>query len=153
MAETRYEYIKQRLAPCGLHCGKCFAFSGGEIHELSVRLRAALGNFVVFARRFVDLLGDPVYGKYPEFKAFLDHLATRGCGGFRQEHCKLFASCGVRPCAEEHGVDFCFQCAEFPCDKTGFDEHLYRRHVEINRKMRETGVEAYYDAIKDLPRY
>ncbi|NCD43249.1 MAG: DUF3795 domain-containing protein [Bacteroidia bacterium] len=86
-------------------------------------------------------------------RVWLRNRRRYGCGGCRQEHCKLFASCGVRPCAEEHDVDFCFQCAEFPCDKTGFDEHLYRRHVEINRKLREAGVEAYDDTVNDLPRY
>lgn len=153
MTDDQYEFIKQRLAPCGLHCGRCFAFAGGQIHALSSQLQSALGNFEVFAKRFVDLLNDPIYEKYPEFKEVLDHLAKGGCGGCRKEKCKLFASCGVRPCAEEQKVDFCFQCADFPCDKTGFDEHLYRRHVEINRKMKEMGVEKYYEEVKNLPRY
>lgn len=153
MMSEQYACITERLAPCGLHCGKCFAFAGGQIHTLSNQLRAALGNFEVFAKRFAELLNDPIFAKYPEFKNVLDHLAKGSCGGCRQEQCKLFASCGVRACAEKQQVDFCFQCAAFPCDRTGFDEHLYRRHVEINRKMKEMGVERYYAEVKDLPRY
>lgn len=153
MTDNQNEFIKERLAPCGLHCGKCFAFAGGRIHELSRELQAALGNFGAYAERFVTLLNDPVYASYPEFTKFLDHLAKGGCGGCRREECRLFASCGVRPCARERNVDFCFQCAEFPCDRTGFDENLRRRHVAINERMREIGVERYYEAIRDLPRY
>lgn len=153
MTDTRYEFIKARLAPCGLHCGRCFAFAGGEIQLLSGRLRAALGNFGAYAARFAELLDDPLYTSYPNFEAFLDHLATGVCGGCRKERCRLFSSCGVRPCTEERQMEFCFQCPEFPCDRTGFDEHLYRRHVAINRRMMEIGVERYYEEVADLPRY
>lgn len=81
MTDDHYEFIKQRLAPCGLHCGRCFAFAGGQIHALSSQLQTALGNFEVFAKRFVDLLNDPIYGKYPEFKEVLDHLAKAAVAG------------------------------------------------------------------------
>lgn len=70
--------IKDRAAPCGLHCGKCFAFKDGEIHKLS---------------------------------------------------------------------------RKFPCPKTGLDENFYQRHVAINHRMKEIGVEAYYEEIEDKPRY
>ncbi|SFM18007.1 Protein of unknown function [Desulfomicrobium norvegicum] len=153
MNDNRIEFIRERLAPCGLHCGHCFAFVGGQIHLLSSQLQAALGNFGVYAARFVELLNAPVFASYPEFGTVLAHLAKGACRGCRKEKCKLFASCGVRPCAEEREVDFCFQCAVFPCDRTGFDEHLYRRHVAINRRMMEVGVERYYEEIRDLPRY
>jgi hypothetical protein len=153
MTSERYDFIKGQLAPCGLHCGKCFAFAGGQIHALSHQLRAELGNFGVYAQRFATLLNDPVFAKYPAFQDVLEHLAKGSCGGCRQERCKLFASCGVRPCAERRQVDFCFQCVRFPCDQTGFDEHLYRRHVEINRRMKEIGVERYYEEVRSLPRY
>ena len=35
----------ERIAPCGLHCGKCFAFSDGDIHAASNQLRIGLGCF------------------------------------------------------------------------------------------------------------
>ena len=120
--------IDARLAPCGLHCGKCFAFADGEIRRLSRELRTALGGFDIY-------------------------LASNACGGCRKEPCRLFRGCKVRSCSSRRGVDYCFRCDEFPCTHTGFDEHLYRRFVAINHRMREEGVERYYDEIKDLPRY
>ena len=153
MITDSYEFIRERLAPCGLHCGRCFAFASGDIKAYSTALKDALGNFDVYAKRFSKMLGDPTYDIYPEFEKFLSHLAAGSCGGCRKEKCKVFAACGVRLCSETNGVDFCFQCAEFPCDKTEFDENLYNRHVEINRKMKEVGVEKYYDEVKDKPRY
>jgi len=151
--KMEYEEIKNRLAPCGLHCGKCFAFSDGDIVESSRQLKASLGNFDVYAERFVELLDQPVFKKYPAFKEMLDLFSMAGCSGCRKENCKLFKNCKVRSCSEQKGVDFCFQCSDFPCGNTGFDEHLNRRSVAINRQMAQIGIEKYYDEIKDEPRY
>ena len=147
------ECIKQRLAPCGLHCGKCFAFKDGEIARLSAELNRALGNFAPYAERFVSVLEAPVFLQYPAFSEFLRHLSAGGCDGCRKEKCKIAKSCNVRLCSEEKGVDFCFQCQEFPCDSSGFDENLYARHIAINMRMKEVGVEEYYNEIRDTQRY
>jgi hypothetical protein len=148
-----YEQIKNRLAPCGLHCGKCFAFIDGDIKDYSKKLLESLGSFDIYASRFVDLLDEPVFGKYPDFKVMLSYFSTVECQGCRKERCKIFKDCKVRDCHEQKQVDFCFQCSDFPCNNTGFDEHLNKRSVDINLKMKETGVEAYYLSIKDKPRY
>ena len=55
-----YEYIKSRLSPCGLHCGKCFAFADGNIIHLSQKLKDSLGEFDIYAERFVSLLNEPI---------------------------------------------------------------------------------------------
>lgn len=148
-----YDLIRNRLAPCGLHCGKCFAFKDGDIVKNSIQLRKALGNFDVYAERFVELLQEPVFKKYAEFREMLEFFSGTTCSGCRKEKCKLFKNCKVRLCAEQKGVDFCFHCPDFPCGNTGFDEHLNERSVKINRQMARIGVESYYDSIKDQPRY
>jgi hypothetical protein len=148
-----YNKIKNRLAPCGLHCGKCFAFKNGDIVKNSRELKSNLGDFSIYAQRFVELLDKPVFEKYPDFKEMLDYFACAECSGCRNEVCKLFKNCKVRLCSEEKQVDFCFQCSDFPCDNTGFDKHLNKRSVDINQRMREIGVEKYYYEIKDKPRY
>lgn len=104
-----YEVAKQKLGPCGLHCGKCFAFSEGDINKLSKQLESALGNFNIYAERFLDMLDKPIFSKYPDFKKFLHYLTTVNCAGCRKEKCKLFKNCGVRSCSEEKVVDFCFR--------------------------------------------
>jgi hypothetical protein len=147
------EKIKERLGPCGIHCGKCFAYTDGTIRKSSLELKKALGYFDVYAQRFADLLDEPVFKKYPDFKELLTYFTTVECSGCRKEKCKLLKDCKVRDCHEEKGVDFCFQCPEFPCGNTGFDDHLYKRSVDINRRMQEIGMEEYYEEIKDKPRY
>ncbi len=145
--------ILNRLAPCGLHCGKCFAFIDGDIKKSSRQLKESLGNFENYAKRFVDLLEEPVFTKYPDFKELLDYFTTVECKGCRNEKCLLFKDCKIRECHQSKEVDYCFQCNEFPCNHTGFDQHLYKRFVEINQRMKVVGVEQYYKEIKDKPRY
>jgi len=148
-----YEFIKSRLAPCGLHCGKCFAFSEGDISHLSKDLRYSLGNFDVYAERFVNIMNEPLFLKYPAFKEMLEFFSKGKCKGCRKEKCAIFKNCKVKKCSENKAVDFCFECPDFPCENTGFDENLQKRWKEINIKMKEDGVESYYNEIKDKPRY
>jgi hypothetical protein len=148
-----YDQIKLRLSPCGLNCGKCFAFNDGDIKKYSNQLKESLGNFDVYASRFADLLSEPVFIKYPDFKELLTYFSSVNCRGCRIETCKIFKNCKVRDCHKNKGVDFCFQCPDFPCDNTGFDQHLLKRSVLINRRMKEIGVEKYYEEIENIPRY
>lgn len=148
-----YNNVLNNLGPCGLNCSKCFAFENGTIKQLSTKLKENLGNFDVYAERFVELLDQAVFKKYSDFKEMLDHFANVECKGCRKDECKLFLSCKVKQYSKDHFVDFCFQCEEFPCKKHGFDEHLEKRWINIQYKMKEIGVEGYYNEIKDLPRY
>lgn len=145
--------ILEAIAPCGLNCSKCFAYKESEIKRNSLSLKKSLGNFDVYARRFVELLNEPTFQKYPDFKEVLDLLGEANCNGCREEKCKLFDDCNVRQCAKEKDHNFCFECDEFPCSNTGFDEHLNKRWLANQQRMSEVGVGKYYQEIKDKPRY
>lgn len=146
----KYKEILDVLAPCGLNCRKCFAHCDGEIGTLSSGLRERLGSFDRYAERFSAFL--PVFRNYPSFKELLGYLATPDCKGCRQGTCK-YPNCGVVLCYRQKGVDFCFQCKDFPCNRTNFDPDLQRRWLTINRRMRDVGAERYLRETKDLPRY
>ncbi len=148
-----YEQIKASLSPCGLSCETCFAHVDGDIRRYSLKLKEKLGNFAPYAQRFETLLGIPIFKKYPDFKEMLDYLASENCKGCRNEQCKLFKNCGVRPCHQEKQIDFCHQCDEFPCNRTNFDENLNKRWVLINEKIKEMGLEQFYEKSKTRPRY
>jgi len=147
-----YKDILTHLAPCGLDCSKCLAFSEGEIKSLSTRLKHLLGDFDRYAERFSNFL--PVFSNYSAFKALLSFLAQGDCLGCRRGNCR-YPNCGVAQCQriKTKEVDFCFQCGEFPCEKSNFDPDLEQRWIQMNRRMKEIGVEAYFEETKDLPRY
>lgn len=145
--------IKKTIAPCGLCCETCFAHIDGDIRKLSIRLKEKLGNFHIHAKRFETLLEEPIFKKYSDFKEMLDYFASENCQGCRNEQCRLFKNCGVRPCHQEKGVEFCYQCDEFPCDHTNFDENLYKGWVAINKIIKKKGIETYCKKAKTRPRY
>jgi len=145
-----YKDILNHLAPCGLNCHKCFANSDGEIRNTSMKLQNLLGSFDIYAERFSSFL--PIFKKYPSFKALLTYLTENNCPGCRKGSC-LYHDCGVRNCYKAKKVDYCFQCDEFPCKKTNFDSHLERRWKQINNRMKEIGIEAYYQETKKISRY
>jgi len=148
-----YSEILSKLGPCGLNCSKCFAYRNGEIKNLSSKLKANLGNFDIYAERFVDLLDEPIFKKYSDFKLMLNHFTNSTCNGCREDSCKLFKNCLVKQCSKDYCVDYCFQCEQFPCSKHGFDEHLEKRWLAIQNKMKVNGVENYFEEIKDQTRY
>ena len=145
--------IKETIAPCGLCCETCFAHVNGNIRKLSIQLKEKLGNFHNNAKRFETLLEEPIFEKYADFKEMLDYLAAENCHGCRNEQCKLFKNCGVRPCHQNKEVDFCFQCEEFPCNRTNFDDSLYKGWVAINKIIKKKGIEAYCEGARKRPRY
>jgi hypothetical protein len=145
--------LQASVAPCGLNCEKCFAHVDGEIGKQSRKLTQLLGNFHNYAPRFERLLDLPVLGKYGDFKEVLDYLASANCRGCRKEQCKLFTDCGVRPCHQEKQVDYCYQCDEFPCDRTNFDEPMYQRWVKTNEIIGASGLAQYCQLASDQPRY
>lgn len=147
------EQIKMAIAPCGLCCETCFAHVDGDIRRYSLKLKEKLGNFHLNAKRFETLLDDPIFKKYSEFKEMLDYLASEHCTGCRNEQCKMFKDCGVRPCHQEKQIDFCYLCDAFPCDRTNFDDGLYKGWVRINEMIKAEGIEKYYEKAIKRSRY
>ena len=82
----------------------------------------------------------------------LSYFIRGDCSGCREGSC-LFTDCGVSACSKQKNIDFCFQCPEFPCEKTNFDSDLKKRWLLMNNRMKEIGIEKYYQETKDLPRY
>jgi hypothetical protein len=145
-----YNKVLEVLAPCGLSCQKCMAYASGDIQYHSEKLKELLGSFENYAKRFSKMW--PIFGNYPQFKELLGHFVQANCTGCRDGGCK-YPNCGVAGCYKAKNVDFCFQCKEFPCDKTNFDENLKTRWIRMNNRIKQIGVEEYYDETKDMPRY
>jgi len=146
-----YKEILNILAPCGLSCRKCLFYIDGEIRAHCMELRKLLGDFDRYAERFSDFI-HPIFGNYPAFRDLLTYFVQSDCSGCRKGTCK-YSRCGVITCYQQKGVDFCFLCDEFPCEKTNFDPDLKRRWIHMNKRMKLIGVEAYYQETKDLSRY
>ena len=50
-------------------------------------------------------------------------------------------------------ADFCFECGDFPCEEVNFEAGLREKWLRANERMREIGVEAYFNEVKDRSHY
>lgn len=142
--------IVRRVAACGLDCGRCLSHPASPISRLSRELLAELGNFGARAGFFAHM--DPVFNAYAAFEAVAKRFAGADCEGCRSGRC-LLGDCSVQRCVKERGVDFCFECGEFPCDRTGFSGMPHARWLTNNRRMREMGLAGYMEWLAGQARY
>jgi hypothetical protein len=145
-----YEQIAERLAPCGLDCERCVRYAGGRIRKLATELAAALEGFENMAPRVADRL--PALREYDSFAEILALLGQGDCVGCRAGGAQL-PFCAARTCFKEQGVDYCFQCGEYPCERNSYPENMVSRWRAYNDRMREVGVETYYRESLTKPRY
>ncbi|MDQ7831965.1 MAG: DUF3795 domain-containing protein [Desulfovibrionaceae bacterium] len=142
--------IAARIAACGLDCGRCLSHPQSPISRHARGLLDGLGNFAARAAFFARL--DPVFEHYAAFEAVAKRFAAADCAGCRSGTC-LLGHCAVQTCVKERGVDFCCECAEFPCDHTGFSGMLHARWLANNEKMRELGLAGYMEWVAGQARY
>jgi len=148
--QVTYEQVVERLAPCGIDCERCVMCSRGRVKNLSTDLAEALEGFQNMAPRVADRF--PVLQHYDRFMEILGLLAGASCAGCRDGG-GVLPFCAARTCFREQGVDFCYQCAEYPCQRNDYPENLVQRWRTCNDRMREVGVERYCEESLEKPRY
>lgn len=146
-----YKDVLANLSPCGLDCSRCADYCDGEIQHYAAELRELLSNYDRLAK--IKAGAQPSFKHFPEFKELLTYFASARCGGCRSKDCHCPIDCTVKACHKEQGVDFCFQCNQFPCDKDLFSENLRERWLQTNNRMKDIGPVEYYIEQSKLPRY
>ena len=113
---------KRLAAVCGLFCPSCTVYIGA--HEDPERLEG-------IARR----VGQPV-----------DKLKCNGCRSEKRSYyCENL--CTMYKCAAEKGIDFCGQCAEYPCAQLKVFQAEMPHRIELwqaQERIKETGYEKWY---------
>lgn len=145
----RNEIVK-RLSPCGIDCHRCAMFIGGDIAGHARKLAGLLAGFDSAAARIAGNV--PILAGYPSFRAVLEFFCGASCAGCRNGGMEL-PFCAARKCAPETGVEFCFECREYPCKRNNYPPPLSAKWRSCNDRMKEIGVEAFYDEQLGTPRY
>lgn len=65
----------------------------------------------------------------------------------------MYPGCPVWPCIREKGYDFRFECEAFPCEEVDFEPGFRGKWLSANERMREIGVDAYFEEFKDRSHY
>ncbi len=107
---------------CGIFCGACRVMGANERGDTE------------WLEKFAA-----------EHKCTLEDLNCHGCKSAQADIC--CADCDTRTCARAKGVEFCIECAEYPCQElSDFRNDKYAHHSTIFKNLaaiKEMGVEAW----------
>lgn len=113
---------KALTAPCGLDCFNCAMYEGNITQQTAEAYAAAT--------------------KMP-----VEKVPCKGCrasGG-----CRLhYNGCATLDCVKEHGVEFCYECADFPCAKLapvldGADKYPHNLKLYNLCRIKNIGLEEW----------
>ena len=130
MRECRYDTY------CGLYCGACEV-----MHAKTDKAKA----------RFIRMFESNI----PGWRAAPEQVRCSGCK--TDDVFVNCTKCPIRPCAKSKGVEFCFECGDFPCQiyehlKTATEQIPVLRHLKVIVKnheyIRTHGVEKWLIAQK-----
>ncbi len=154
---------KKLIAPCGLYCGTCAFYHKSEIRKAARRLKEMLDGFERIAKIYEKVA--PELKDYPKFMRVMEYFGRQDCLGCRfgggKEHgaACMPETCTMVLCPTDKGLDFCYQCPDFPCKiipftmKKAKNEGLVEIWLKCNRRMKKIGLDRYLKEKKTEPRY
>lgn len=158
IVEKSKSEILNSVAPCSMFCSTCTACKYGEISNHSKELLRLLEGHEEFLEKN---LKKQYINKLEEFRIFSKKLKKYaypkcdGCRNGRANGCSI-KNCFIPECVKEHNVDFCADCKEFPCNKVNksiFKESIIQKWLNGNNKIREVGINNYYNDCRSIPHY
>ena len=109
------------IAVCGLECHKCDILQAADDRKM--------------AQDIVDW-----FKREPSQDVKLEDLHCMGCKGDRAKHWS--ADCWIlQCCANDKGLEYCYECGEFPCQKLAQWSRSSERYKEALDRLRRMAEE------------
>jgi len=131
---------KNEVAYCGNYCRTCYWYTDA--------LRKPAAQLLDLIKSHFELAGWINYkgSNAEQTIKGLEILSKTACA-FNCKGGSGWGDCPVRKCCITKGIDFCFECSEFPCvlwDEKGKYSNVFNRaKIERLQKMKEIGVEEW----------
>ncbi|MDF2543870.1 MAG: hypothetical protein K0S47_3588 [Herbinix sp.] len=149
------------VAPCSLFCYTCPALKDGAIAETASKLCTYFEGYYDFNDENIPEQYRSWLNEFEVFYKILNGYTKSKCPGCRNNPSSsngCIEGCVVPSCVKEHGIDFCAECSDFPCQK-GKDffitiNNTIRRDWELgSNRIKEIGIERYFNEKKDVSHY
>jgi hypothetical protein len=107
------------IAYCGLDCEKCGAYLATRRNDDALRESVA--------RKWREQFHVPVTA---------ENINCTGCksDGIKTLYCETL--CRIRACGRTHGVRYCSDCADYPCDRV---EEIFRLAPQARESLEALG--------------
>ncbi len=115
---------RQFISYCGIYCANCPIFIAGALSDKKKKAQ--------LAKKLSEEMGKKIT---PE------EISCLGCRSSTKSH--WTQDCKIRKCASEKGIEFCYQCEEFPCSSL---HEFYKKNQEPRenlKKISKVGVDAF----------
>jgi hypothetical protein len=111
----------QLAGVCGLYCGNCSIFRAYNDNDLETLEKIANA-----------------------FNITIEKIKCQGCrvdeaGNWNED-------CGIRKCAKDKGLNFCFECEDYPCEIIQEFAESHRSHkviIENAKRIKEAGWQTW----------
>ncbi len=126
--------LKDRTAICGIDCFNCDFFH--------TNIDAFFANISPERKRGFEARGMTI--------------EKVRCNGCRHGGCTILeGECETMACAKEQGVDFCYECKDFPCQKLqplaeGAERYPHNLKVYNLTAIKNRGIEAWAAEVGDI---
>ncbi len=134
---------KKLVGYCGIYCGGCGIFKGRIISMVANDLEELIKVW-----RYAEWV--PKFGSinfnFVEFQKGLAYLTKENSGCYCQEPCKDgggVPGCEIKKCAENRGVEICFQCSDYPCEYVSQFLKTHPEKAEECERFKKLGMEEW----------
>lgn len=132
---------------CGGFCGNCGTYRGRVVAKVAADFKELIDG-----HHFAEWV--PVYEdidfSFGDLQKGLEFFSDREKGPYCQHPCREGGGppCQIRPCAREKGVEVCFECPEFPCEKLAWVVERHPDRPEDQERFKELGWQGWIDFYK-----
>jgi len=139
--------LLEKIAPCSLMCHTCSAYEQGVISQTAKQL----SKYTEGIYEFYEKHSPNELERFKVFQEELEKCSEGKCSGCRnrEHHGCSINGCFILDCTKERDIDYCGECAEFPCDRTQkiFEEEVYLQWLEGNHEIKNWGIEGFWKKI------
>jgi len=137
---TDIEEMRKLITYCGAFCGSCTGYRGRIGAMVAKDLREIIAPYAEWVPQY-----EKINFNFEDFLKGLDYFADETSGAYCKVACKDGggAPCKVKPCAQERGVEICYECEEFPCEHFSWILERYPERLEDCKRYRELGLDAW----------
>ena len=154
------EQLLDRVPPCGLICYTCPGFKDGAIKEHSAALIKLYEGYHEFLDKRLPEEYRYVLEEHDSHIKSLKKAADSSCPGCRKSDGSgpgCIKGCFIPACVKEHKVEFCGECAKFPCGRIKesniYGEGVKKDFYEGSLLIKEQGAEKFFDIRKNISHY
>ncbi len=139
--EKAKEAKRSEVGYCGSYCRTCYWYNDALRKPAAQLLDLVKSHFEVAG--WIDYKG----GCSKETIKGLEILSKSACA-FNCKGGSGWGGCPVRKCCIAKGIDFCFECQEFPCERNWSEKSEHANVFTANKmkrlqEMKEIGVEEW----------